>query len=116
MKTYLSVFAAAGATLAAAFAAHALWTGVDLAFGPAWASLAVALLLAALALVAFGLGRVEDQPEPASSGSPLPALLETAMRRRPAQTAAALVAVGALVARNPRAVAAVMAETAAQQR
>ena len=116
MRTYLLVMAAAGAALAAGFAAHALWIGVVTAFGPAWASFAVALMLAAFSLVVFGLGRLEGRPEASSSGTPLPALLETAMRRRPAQTAAALVAVGALVARNPRAVASVMAEAAAQQR
>ncbi len=113
MRTYCLVMAAAGATLAAGFAAHALWIGVAQPFGPALASAAVAGFLV-LVSAALGLGLHLDGREvsEAPRSSSLPAMVETAMRRRPAPTAAALVALGAVIAKNPRAVAAFMAEGA----
>jgi len=110
MTVFLTFIACAGPIAAAAFASHALWLGVARSAGPVWAGAVLALTWLLIGSVAASVmllqrrkarqAQAARQPNPGVASTSV-AVLERAVKTRPLQTTAALLAVGAAVGRNP---------------
>ena len=107
MTAFLTLIACAGPAVAAIFASHALWLGVDRLGGPVWASAAVACVWMVAASIAAGAILIRRRKaaeararQTTPAAAPM-AVLERAVQTRPLQTTAALLAVGAAIGRKP---------------
>tara|TARA_E500000318_G_scaffold91577_1_gene89853 strand:- start:293 stop:655 length:363 start_codon:yes stop_codon:yes gene_type:complete len=107
VNVLLIAIALIGPVLGAVFATHAGWSWASTQYSPWVASALVGAFYACLGSIAAAtlLWKAKASKPPAqtptSSASPL-ALVETAMKRKPLQTTAALMGLGALLARKPK--------------
>lgn len=107
MNALLLPIALIGPIIAALFATHAGWSWASAQYSPWVASAIVGSVYAGLASLAAGVllwkanRKAPRESSATRSASPL-ALVELAMKRKPLQTTATLMGLGALLARNPK--------------
>ena len=110
MNVLLIAIALIGPVIGAIFATHAGWSWASSQYSPWVASALVGAIYASLGSIAAATllwkAKAKSPPDQtassSSSSTSLLVLVETAMKRKPLQTTAALMGLGALLARKPK--------------